>query len=184
MTVKINDLIKKLQEIKDIKGNVPIDIVDIGEYKSDRIVLFEGLRGNLVAIGETKVGRAKNFPTAKQTYSINLILKHNPSLEFTGKTKEEASTFINTYKHTVPTKTKITFDEYKVSFPTPKQIGYINVLEENNGVAFEGTTFKEATEYITKYGYNNNKQTKSTNSSSQKDYEMSFTCIDDDDIPF
>ena len=185
--VKINDLIKKLQEVKDIRGNVQVEISSIGEFIDNRVVVFEGLRGNLVAIGETAVGKAKKFPTAKQTYSLNLIMKYVPEARFTGRTKEEARIFINDHKHKVPVGAKVDFSEYKVSFPTPKQIGYINSLEEQCGVAFTGSTFKEATEYINTYG--NTNKNKSNNTVTQdkplKSLEpVGFEMIDEDEIPF
>lgn len=176
--IKINNLIKKLNEIKDIRGNVEVRILSPYDNPMDTCTLaFSDICGNLVAIGETAVGKAKKFPTAKQTYTINLILKYVPGTSFTGRTKEDAINFITEHKHKVPVGCKIDFSDYVISFPTPKQIGYINSLEEKNEVPFTGTTFKEATEYIKKYG-------NTKNTPKQEEHTNFCQMVDEDEIPF
>lgn len=185
--VKINDLIKKLKEVKDKQGNVEVRVLPLSDnVNTGTVLLQDNIGGKLIAIGETPIGKARNFPTPKQVYTINLILFHISGLEFTGRTKEEASTFITEHKHKLPIGAKIEYKDYKISFPSSKQLSYIEVLEENNNIPFTGCTFKEASDYISKYGYNKQQNTGSQQQEPQalQPSEGMFACIDDDEIPF
>lgn len=181
MAVKISDLIKKLEEVKHAKGDTVVEMgVDSHDNMQNSTLILQCGRVQLHAIGETTLGKAKNFPSKAQIHTLNLIVKYFPELVFTGSSKEEATLFIGEHKHKLPI--DATLDkQYYYQFPTPKQVKYIEAIEAKTGIPFEGKTFQEATDYITKNGFNSNNNTQRQAPSFSIDPVYTF---EDDDIPF
>ena len=188
--MKVNELIRTLQATLQAKGNVEVIVSPVLEPNTTGVLLKGGY---LLAVGETNLGKHKDFPTPKQVVLLNVIYKAL-KIVCMETSKEGVKQFLTLHKEKVDNlDIKLTKEDFVYSFPTPNQLNYIKSLETNIGILFEGTTFEEACHYITyaSRGVQPPKFVGRTHSHPTNTTANTFECrfepcmvIDEDEIPF